>query len=60
MSCVKYLLLLLTLLLTLLYVLVVGLTQLSPTYRIISFLVLGTVLLVVSLIFTQVRARRKR
>jgi uncharacterized membrane protein len=50
----------LTLLLTVLYVIVIGLTQLSSTYRIISFLVLGTVLLVVSLIFTQVRARRKR
>ncbi len=50
----------LTLLLTVLYVIVVGITQLSPTYRIISFLVLGTVLLVVSLIFTQVRARRKK
>ncbi len=50
----------LTLLLTVLYVVVVGLTQLAPTYRIVSFLVLGSVLLVVSLIFTQVRARRKQ
>ncbi len=50
----------LTLLLTVVYVVVIGLTQLAPTYRIISFLVLGTVLLVVSLIFTRVRARRKR
>jgi len=50
----------LTLLLTVLYVIVVGITQLAPAYRIISFLVLGTVLVVVSLIFTQVRARRKR
>jgi len=50
----------LTLLLTVLYVIVIGLTQLTPTYRIISFLVLGTVLLVVSLIFTQVRAKRKQ
>lgn len=50
----------LTLLLTVIYVIVAGLTQLTPTYRIISFLVLGTVLLVVSLVFTQVRARRKR
>lgn len=49
----------LTLLLTVLYVIVVGLTQLAPTYRIISFLVLGTVLLVVSLLFTQARARRR-
>jgi len=49
----------LTLLLTVAYVIVNGFTQLAPTYRIISFLVLGSVLLVVSLIFTQVRARRK-
>ena len=49
----------LTLLLTVVYVVFVGVTQLAPTYRIISFLVLGTVLLVVSLIFTRVRARRK-
>jgi uncharacterized membrane protein len=50
----------LTLLLTVLYVIVIGLTQLAPTYRVISFLVLGTVLLAVSLIFTQVRAKRKQ
>jgi len=47
----------LTLLLTVLYVVIVGLTQLAPTYRIVSFLVLGTVLLVVSLVFTKVRSR---
>ena len=46
----------LTLLFTALYVVVIGLFQLGPTYRILSFLVLGTALLVVSLIFTQVRA----
>ena len=50
----------LTLLLTVLYVIVIGLTHLAATYRIISFLVLGTVLLAVSLIFTRVRARRNR
>ncbi len=50
----------LTLLLTVAYVLLVGLTPLAPAYRIISFLVLGSVLLGVSLIFTRVRARRKR
>jgi hypothetical protein len=49
----------LTLLLTVLYVVIVGLTQLAPAYRIVSFLVLGTVLLVVSLVFTQVRKRRR-
>ena len=50
----------LTLLLTVLYVIVVGITQLAPAYRIVSFLVLGTVLVAVSLIFTQVRARQRR
>lgn len=50
----------LTLLLTVVYVVVVGLTQLAPAYRILSFLVLGTVLVMVSLIFTRVRSRRKR
>ena len=49
----------LTLLLTALYMIVVGIFQLAPAYRIASFLVLGTVLLVVSLIFTMVRARRR-
>ena len=49
----------LTLLLTALYMIVVGIFQLAPAYRIASFLVLGTVLLGVSLIFTMVRARRR-
>ena len=48
----------LTLLLTVLYVIVIGLTHLPATYRIISFLVLGTVLVAVSLIFTRVRSQR--
>ena len=47
----------LTLLLTVLYVVIAGLTQLAPSYRIVSFLVLGTVLLIVSLVFTKMRAR---
>lgn len=50
----------LTLLLTVGYVIVAGVTRLTPAYRIVSFLVLGTVLLAVSLIFTRVRARRRR
>jgi len=48
----------LTLLLTVLYAVIIGIVQLEPTYRIISFLVLGTVLLVVSLVFTRLRSRR--
>jgi len=49
----------LTLLLTALYMIVVGIFQLAPAYRIASFLLLGTVLLVVSLVFTLVRTRRR-
>ncbi len=45
----------LTLLMTVLYVIFIGVTQLPPTYRVLSFLVLGTVLVVVSFIFTKVR-----
>jgi hypothetical protein len=48
-----------TLLLTAFYMIVVGIFQLPPAYRIASFLVLGSVLLIVSLIFTMVRARRR-
>lgn len=49
----------LTLLLTVGYVVIIGIAKLEPAYRIISFLVLGTVLLIVSLIFTRVRARKR-
>ncbi len=48
-----------TLLLTSVYVVTVGTRQLGPVYRIASFLVLGTVLLVVSLVFTRLRQRAK-
>jgi hypothetical protein len=47
----------LTLLLTVLYVFIVGLTKLEPVYRVISFLVLGIVLLALSLIYTRMRTR---
>jgi membrane protein implicated in regulation of membrane protease activity len=49
----------LTLLLTVLYVVVVGIIELPPTYRIVSFLVLAVVLLAVSMVFTRLRAKRK-
>jgi len=49
----------LTLLLTVVYLLFVGIARLTPTYRIVSFLALGTVLLIGSLIFTRIRSRRK-
>jgi uncharacterized membrane protein len=46
-----------TLLFTAVYLVVVGINRLEPLYRNLSFLVLGTVLLIVSLIFTRLRAR---
>jgi len=49
----------LTLVLTVIYVVIVGLTQLTAGYRIASFLLLGSVLLVVSLLFTRLRGRRR-
>lgn len=48
---------LLTLLLSVLYILVIGLIKLEPVYRIISFIVLGIVLLVISLVYTKLRAK---
>jgi len=49
-----------TLLLTVVYILIMGIGRLEGTQRIISFLVLGTVLMVVSLVFTLIRARQHR
>ena len=49
-----------TLLLTVVYILIMGIGRLEGTQRIISFLVLGTVLMVVSLVFTLMRARQHR
>lgn len=50
----------LTLLLTVVQVVARGVTRLAPAYRILSFLALGTVLVVVSLVFSRLRARRRR
>lgn len=47
-----------TLILTILYVVIVGIVKLDPTNRIISFLLLGVVLVGVSLYYTRVRAKR--
>jgi hypothetical protein len=46
-----------TLLLTSLYIVVVGTSSFGPVYRVLSFLALGTVMLVVSLVFTRLRKR---
>lgn len=48
-----------TLLLTVLYVFIIGITGLEPTYRIISFIVLGVVLLIISLVYTRIRIRSR-
>ena len=39
---------------------IVGTSRLEPVYRVLSFLVLGTVLLMVSLLFTQMRKRQRK
>lgn len=49
-----------TLLLTVIYILVMGIGKQQGTQRIVSFLVLGTVLMAVSLVFTVIRARQRR
>ena len=46
---------LLTLLLTVGYVFIIGITNSDATYKIVSFIVLGTVLIVVSLTYTKLR-----
>ncbi len=48
-----------TLLLTTCYLVVVGTSHFEPVYRVLSFLVLGTVLLIVSLVFTRLRKRQR-
>lgn len=48
-----------TLLLTVFYVVVIGVIQLEGTARILSFLVLGMALVIVSLIFTRLRSKKK-
>jgi uncharacterized membrane protein len=49
----------LTLVLTVFYVVFVGLRHLEPTYRIVSLLVLGVVLIGVSLFFTRLKSRKR-
>lgn len=50
---------LLTLLLTVGYVFIIGITSEEPSYRIISFLVLGFVLVIISLIYSKVGKQKK-
>jgi hypothetical protein len=46
-----------TLLFTALYLVVVGINRLEPLYRNLSFLVVGSVLVIISLVFTRLRSR---
>ena len=46
-----------TLLLTVGYSFIIGILKLEPTFRIFSFLVLGVVLLIVSLVYTKLRVK---
>ncbi len=48
-----------TLVLTAVYLAVAGISRLEPVFRNLSFLVLGAVFLVVSLVFTRLRARHR-
>lgn len=48
-----------TLLGTVLYVIIVGIIQLKPAFRILSFAVLGVVLVGVSIVFSVIRGRRQ-
>ena len=47
----------LTLLLTVIYILVIGIVKLDPALRIASFLILGIALVVISVIYTRIRAK---
>ncbi len=46
-----------TLALTIMYVFIIGIVKLEPVYRIVSFIVLGLVLIAISIIYTRIRAR---
>jgi hypothetical protein len=46
-----------TLLLTTLFLVIVGTSRFEPVYRVLSFLALGTVMVIVSLAFTRMRKR---
>jgi uncharacterized membrane protein len=50
----------LTLGLTVLYIVIIGIIQMTPGYRIVSFLALGIVLLAISIIYTRQRTRKQQ
>jgi hypothetical protein len=46
-----------TLLLSILYIFVIGIIKLEPVYRIVSFIVLGIVLIIISITYAKIRAK---
>ena len=48
-----------TILLTVTFVLIIGISQLDPVYRIISFIIIGVVLLITSIIYTRVKSKNE-
>ncbi|MCK4893787.1 MAG: DUF2339 domain-containing protein [Calditrichia bacterium] len=49
-----------TIILTVTYILFVGIAQLDPVYRIISFIIIGTVLLITSIIYTRIKSKSEK
>ena len=49
-----------TILLTVSYILIIGIAQLDPIYRIISFIIIGTVLLITSIIYTRIKTKNEK
>jgi len=47
-----------TILLTVLYIFIIGIIRLEPLYRIISFLALGLVLIITSLLYTKLKSKQ--
>ena len=48
-----------TIIITVIYILIIGIAQLEPVYRIISFIVIGIILLVTSIIYTRIRVNKE-
>jgi uncharacterized membrane protein len=46
-----------TLFLTVIYLFIIGIAKLEPTYRIISFIVLGLVMLTISIVYAKLKAK---
>jgi hypothetical protein len=49
---------LLTLFMTVIYILIIGIVRLDPVYRILSFLILGIVLISISLTYSRIKLRK--